>query len=89
MVFDPNDNSENAILTIKQDWSTEAYPTLRYHKTRVALFKEDATYDVLDVLLTPTKANTVEYKGSNHYKAVLVNVDCWGYFKYTIDPVSF
>lgn len=86
--FDPSDISDEATLTIHQDWYTEVYQTLRYHKTRVALFKEDATYDVLDVLLTPSATTTLKYKGSNLYKAVLVNVDYWDYFKYTIDPVS-
>lgn len=81
VLFDPNDTSEEVILTIQQDWYTEVYPTLRYHKTRVAFFKEDVTYDVLDVLLTPTANTTLKYKGSNLYKAVLVNVDYWNYFK--------
>lgn len=88
MKFDPNDISEEATLTIKQKSQTSFYPTLRYHKTRVAFFKEDATYDVLDVLLTPTATTTLKYKGSNLYKAVLVNVDYWSHFQYFIDPVS-
>lgn len=85
VIFDPSDISEEATLTIKQDWYTEVYRTLRYHKTRVAFFKEDASYDVIDVLLTPTQITTLKYNGSNLYKAVLVNVDYWDYFKYTID----
>jgi triacylglycerol esterase/lipase EstA (alpha/beta hydrolase family) len=61
---------------------------LRYHKTRVAFFKNDGTYDVQDILLKPTPTTTLTYKGSNNYQAILVNYDYWDYFKYTIDDVS-
>jgi len=86
--WDNTDLSDSATLTIRQNYYTDVYPTLRYHKTRVAFFKSDGTYDVKDILLTPTPTTTLTYKGSNNYQAILVNYDYWDYFKYTIDDVS-
>jgi aminopeptidase N len=83
--WDPSDASPKATLTIHQDFYSSVYPFLRYHKTRVALFYPDTTYDVIDVMLAPSSSTTVEYDGSKGYQAVLVNVDYWDYFKYTID----
>lgn len=48
----------------------------------------DATYDIYDILLTPTPTTKLQYDGSKGYVAVLVNVDYWDYFKYTIDEIS-
>lgn len=41
-----------------------------------------------DVLLTPTPQTLLPYDGTRQYKAILVNVNYWDYFKYTIDDVS-
>lgn len=86
--WDPTNLSPDATFTIKQECYTDVYPTLRYHQTRVALFKDDCTYDVLDVLITPTPTTTVAYDGTQGYKAILVNYEYWSYFKYSIDAVS-
>ncbi len=40
-------------MTIGQSAYTPLHPTLRLHKIKVALFKEDFTYDVIEVLLKP------------------------------------
>lgn len=53
--WSPSDSSPKAVLTIKQDYYAATYPVLRYHKTKVAFFYDDASRDpdVFEVLITP------------------------------------
>jgi hypothetical protein len=51
--WQPNDYSANARIIIKQTLYTEVHPTLRYHKIKVGLFKEDCSVDVIEVLIHP------------------------------------
>jgi aminopeptidase N len=51
--WDPANHSHNAKITIRQTPYTEDHPTLRLHKIKVALFKEDFSIDVLEVLVLP------------------------------------
>lgn len=86
--WDPNNTSPTATLIINQSAYSSQYPVLRYHKTRVAFFRANNTYDTFDVLINPNATTLFSYDGSQNYSAVLVNVDYWGYFKYQIDAVS-
>ena len=50
------------------------YPELRYHKTSIALFKSDGTYDTIkDILIKPNAVTNIPYDGSKQYKAILLN----------------
>lgn len=52
------------------------------------MFKSDATYDILNVLVNPTEITSITYDGSKGYVAVLVNESDWGHFMHIIDPIS-
>lgn len=86
--WDPNNHQPVAILKIKQSAYSPVYPLLRYHKTRIAFFNSDGTYDAQDIMILPQAQTEVVYNGSKKYEAVLVNEGYWGYFKYLIDPDS-
>ena len=45
--WNPEDKSAHAKITITQTAYTEQYPTLRLHKIKIGLFKEDNTIDVI------------------------------------------
>lgn len=50
------------------------YPELRYHKTSIALFKSDGTYDTIkDILIKPDTVTYIPYDGSKQYRAILLN----------------
>ena len=51
--WNPNDTSTTATLSIKQEYYTELYKFLRYHKTKAAFFKEDLTFDIQEILINP------------------------------------
>ena len=46
-VWHPEDKSNNASIVIKQSVYTPEHPTLRLHKIKVGLFKEDYHVDVI------------------------------------------
>ena len=46
-VWNPEDHSQNAVMRIKQCCHTPDHPTLRLHKIKVGLFKENCDVDVL------------------------------------------
>lgn len=51
--WNPADKSNHAKITIKMTPYKPEHPTLRAHKIKVGLFKQDMTVDVLEVLLHP------------------------------------
>lgn len=86
--WNPADHSPNATITIKQTPYTPEHPTLRLHQIKVALFKEDFSVDVIEVLILPQEETTAVYDGSKGYKAVLLNFEDHTFAKNTIDEVS-
>ena len=51
-------------------------------------FKKDYTPDIQDVILLPVKETTVEYDGSQHYEALLLNYEDYSFVKHLLDPHS-
>lgn len=51
--WNPEDKSTEAKMVIGQSAYSPLHPTLRLHKIKIALFKEDFTFDVIEVLLKP------------------------------------
>ena len=47
--WDSNDISQKATLKVHQTVALPNFPTLRLHKMKIALFKEDGSIDVQDV----------------------------------------
>lgn len=66
----------------------EEYPTLRPHKIKIAFFKEDCTYDVIEAFIKPEKVTEIRFNASNKYKAVLLNFDDHTFAKVVIDSKS-
>lgn len=76
-------------MKINQNYYASEYPELRYHKTNIALFKSDGTYDTIEnVLIKPEAVTSISYDGRNQYKAILLNWQYWSYYKYSLDPIS-
>ena len=86
--WNPEDTSKDAKLTIKQSVYTEEHNTLRMHKIKVALFRENSSADILEVLVLPQPETVITYDGSRHYKAVQLNYEDYDYVKTKIDPIS-
>jgi hypothetical protein len=72
-VWNPEDKSNNAQIVIKQSVYSPEYPTLRVHKIKVGLFKENFDVDVIEVLVLPNPEVIAHYDGSKNYKAILLN----------------
>jgi aminopeptidase N len=51
--WDPTSKSEKAEIRIQQTAYTEEHPTLRPHRIKIGLFKEDKTIDVIETLIEP------------------------------------
>jgi hypothetical protein len=61
-------------MTVNQRYYASEYPELRYHKTNIALFKSDGTYDTItNYLIGPNAVTEISYDGSQQYKAILLN----------------
>jgi hypothetical protein len=61
-------------MKINQNYYASMYPELRYHKTSIALFKSDGTYDTIkDILIKPDAVTNIPYDGSKQYRAILLN----------------
>lgn len=67
---------------------TMDHPTMRPHKIKIGLFKQDFTVDVIETLLLPQEINEVVYDGRNQYKAILLNYEDHTFVKNNIDGVS-
>lgn len=67
---------------------TPEHPTLRPHKIKIALFKEDLSHDEIETLLYPQEVNEVAYDGSKNYRAVLLNYEDHTFAKNNIDQTS-
>ena len=52
--WNPEDNSNNATMTVLQTYVTPEHPTLRPHKIKIGLFKEDCTVDVIEAMIPAT-----------------------------------
>jgi hypothetical protein len=51
--WDSLNTATDAKMRIKMEPYTPTYPTLRPHKIKIALFKEDMSIDVIETLLQP------------------------------------
>lgn len=67
---------------------TPEHPTLRPHKIKIGLFREDFSVDVIETLLQPQEINEVSYDGSQGYKAILLNYEDHTFVKNNIDETS-
>lgn len=85
--WDPANHGE-ATISVKMTPYTEEYPTLRPHKIKIGLFKEDLSVDVVETLLHPQPVNEIKYDGSKGYKAILLNYEDHTFAKNNIDQVS-
>mmetsp|Transcript_1557 Transcript_1557/g.1358 ORF Transcript_1557/g.1358 Transcript_1557/m.1358 type:complete len:906 (-) Transcript_1557:110-2827(-) len=89
-VWDHNDTSSNAKLTIRQTAYLAEHPTLRHHKLKIAFFDENANiYDVKDAILKPTKETVIEYDGSKKPAAIFLNYFDETFIKSLVDEHSF
>ena len=86
--WDPKNVSADAKMVIKQSAYSSDHPTLRLHKIKVGLFKQNFDVDVIEVLVQPQKETIAAYNGSNQYKAILLNFEDHTFVKNIIDPVS-
>lgn len=86
--WNPEDKSQNAKIAIQQSPFTKDHPTLRPHKIKIGLFRNDFSVDPLTVLVQPTEETIVEYDGSNGYSGILLNYEDYSFVKNVIDPVS-
>lgn len=86
--WDPSNTNANATITIKMGCYTQEHPTLRPHKIKIGLFKEDFSVDVIETLLQPKEINTVTFDASKGYKAILLNYEDHTFVKNNIDEVS-
>ena len=72
---------------IVQSVSLKQHPTLRRHKMKVALFRKDGTFDVIDVLVKNQPETVVEFKGKD-YVAALPNYGDESFIKICLDKQS-
>lgn len=87
--FDEKNHSPNAILTVYQ--CMYFYP-MRYgqkhRKVKIALFKADFTYDILEVLVRSVDTNYFYYDGTKNYVAILYDIECQDYSRNVLDGAS-
>ena len=86
--WNPEDKTANAKITVKMSPIVENHPTLRPHKIKIGLFKEDLSVDVIETMIFPKPVNEVTYDGSKNYKAILMNYEDHTFIKNNIDSVS-
>ena len=56
-MWNPADASNAAKIQITMMPYTEEHPTLRPHKIKIGLFKEDMSVDVIETIISPKKVN--------------------------------
>ncbi|KRX11163.1 hypothetical protein PPERSA_10930 [Pseudocohnilembus persalinus] len=86
--FDPSNTQKQATLKIKQSVALSNHPTLRFHKMKVAFFKENGEIQHQDVILQPQEITEIQYDGSQNYKAVLLNYEDETFIKILLDQHS-
>ncbi len=86
--WDVKEKGEKATATILQTPITEEHPTLRPHKIKVALFKADCSFDVVEVFVEATNKTSFEYNGSNAYVAMLPNYEDHTFVRINLDSQS-
>jgi aminopeptidase N len=86
--WDPLSLHKTAKLTIRQSPYVQVHPTLRLHKIKVGLFRNNCEADVIEALVLPQEETVVEYDGSREYRAVLLNYEDHTFAKVIIDEVS-
>ena len=87
-VWNPESKDPNSQITIKQSFYAHEHPTLRLHKIKVALFRENLEIDVLETLVLPKSETVLAYDGCKGYKAILLNFEDHTFAKNIIDPAS-
>lgn len=86
--WDCHNECAEAKITVKMTAYTPEHPTLRPHKIKIALFKEDLSHDEIETLLYPKEVNEVTYDGSKKYKAILLNYQDHTFAKNNLDQTS-
>ena len=74
-------------LKILQCVSLKEFPTLRRHKIKVALFRKDSTFNVIDVLIRNQPETVVEFDAKD-YVAALPNYGDESFIKICLDKES-
>jgi len=75
------------ILKVVQSASLKEFPTLRRHKMKLALFRKDGSFDVVDILLRNQEDTVVELKEKD-YVAALPNYGDETFIKICLDKES-
>lgn len=86
--WNPEAESLNAQMVIKMKPRTMQYSTLRPHKIKIALYKEDLSFDVIQTLLHPQQENYITYDGTKKYKAILLNYEDYTFVRINLDKNS-
>lgn len=85
--FDPTVQGSTK-LVIKQNAYLKEFPTLRYHKLKIAFFDAEAKVaEEKDIIIENKEETTIEFENKN-YKAVLLNHGDWAFVKVELDEHS-
>jgi len=88
-VWDPQNNSSTAELTIIQSAARPDFPTLRHHKMKIAFFDENGKiYDAQDIVLENKERTTITYDGTKKPRAVFLNYQDETFIKTRLDEYS-
>lgn len=76
-------------VVVRQTAAREDFPTLRYHKIKIAFYKEDGEiFEDREFLLEKGETTEIVYNAENGIKAVLLNSGDLSYIKVILDKTS-
>lgn len=74
-VWNPTSRNHESEMVIVQRAALQEFDTLRIHKLKVGLFREDGSIDGIDVILKPQEETKLIYNGSHGYRAIILNYE--------------